>query len=66
MTDLVKASFDVPFQNPLGCPFAAQADEALLSDVVSQVKQLGERNGHLSEEEIAHLIKKVEEVQNNE
>ena len=35
------------------------ADEELLLDVVSQVKQLGERNGCLSEKEITRIINEL-------
>ena len=42
-----------------------EADEELLLDIVTQVKQLGERNGHLSNEEITQIIDRITEVQKN-
>ena len=39
-----------------------EADEELLVDIVSQVKQLGERNGHLSDEEITQIINRITEA----
>ena len=38
-----------------------EANEELLVDVVSQVKQLGERNGRLSDKEITQIIDKITE-----
>jgi methanogen homocitrate synthase len=38
-----------------------EADEDLLADVVLQVKQFGERNGRLTDEEIAQIIDKISE-----
>ncbi|MCK4415943.1 MAG: hypothetical protein KAU84_02200, partial [Thermoplasmatales archaeon] len=42
-----------------------EADEKLLVDVVSQVKQLGERNGSLSDKEITQIIDKITEDRKN-
>ncbi len=39
-----------------------EADEELLVDIVSQVKQLGERNGSLSDEEITQIINGITEA----
>ncbi|MFW6120444.1 MAG: homocitrate synthase/isopropylmalate synthase family protein [Petrotogales bacterium] len=38
-----------------------EADEGMLLDIVSQIKQLGERNGHISDREITQIINRVVE-----
>jgi len=42
-----------------------EADERLISDIVSQVKQLGEKNGKVSNEEVNQFIKKISEASKN-
>jgi hypothetical protein len=42
-----------------------EADERLISDIVSQVKQLGEKNGEVSNEEVNQFIKKISEASKN-
>ena len=43
-----------------------EVDEELLVNIVSQVKQLGERNGQISDEEITQIIDKITEVHKSE
>lgn len=45
--------------------YGIDADEELLLDIVSQVKQLGERNGYLSDEEITQIINRKTEAHKN-
>ncbi|GAI05126.1 unnamed protein product, partial [marine sediment metagenome] len=41
------------------------ADEKLVANITAQIKELGEKNGYISNEEIMHIIGKKTEEHNN-